>query len=157
KALPKSGKWELWDSDDIAKKIRGLTLQKAKRIIDVYFPAYRKDFLGIDQLSALESPEEHFARLLGRDQVFSHAWTLVGRDEALERLVTLTDRTANDLALLVGTGGIGKSRLVRALAEASQKRYPDLAVLILAGGRMPELTDVQIAGEQPTLIVVEDA
>lgn len=157
KVLPASGKWGLWDSDDIAKKIRTLPLAKQKRVVDVYFPAYRRDFLGIDDIGALESPEAHFARFLGRDQVFSHAWTLVGREQELERLLALTDRAPQDLTLLVGSGGIGKSRLARGLADAYQKKYPDRSVLILAAGRLPATTDLEVAADQSTLILVEDA
>ncbi len=156
-AIPTSGQWDLWDADDIARKIRTLSVIKQKRILDTYFPAHRNDFLGVDDVGAFESAERHFARLLQRDQVFSHAWTLVGRDKELQRLVALTDRSPRDATLLVGSGGIGKSRLVRALADAYQQVHPDRAVLILAEGRMPSSMDLDVAAEQPTLIIVEDA
>lgn len=157
KAIPKSGKWELWDTEDIARKIRTLPLAKQKRIVATYFRAYRKTFLGVDDGGALESPEEHFAPLLQRDHVFSHAWTLAGRDRELEKLIALTDRTPREITLLVGSGGIGKSRLMRALADAYRKKYPDHAVFILSAGRVPSSTDFDVLAEQPSLLIIEDA
>src|SRR5439155_10614565 len=116
KVIGKSRKWELWDAEDIARQIRKLSPVKQRRIVDTYFRAYRKDFLGISDGGAFETPDEYFAPLLQRDAVFSHAWNLVGRDQELDSLIELTDRDPRNVTLLVGSGGIGKSRLVLALA-----------------------------------------
>ncbi|MBI2205830.1 MAG: helix-turn-helix domain-containing protein, partial [Candidatus Rokubacteria bacterium] len=157
KAVPKSGRWDLWDTEDIARKIRTLPLAKQRRIVDTYFRAYRKAFLGLDDESAFESPEEHFGPLLHRDQVFSHAWTLAGRDRELERLIAMTDRERRQVTLLIGSGGIGKSRLIRAISESYRANRADHAVFILSVGRAPSAADFDALNDQPSLVIIEDA
>jgi transcriptional regulator with XRE-family HTH domain len=157
KALPKSGKWVLWDTLDIARTIRTLPMAKQKRIVDTYFRAYRKDFLGIAEAGAFESPEEHFAPLLRRDHVFSHAWTLAGRGDELTKLLALVERPPRDVTLLVGSGGIGKSRIVLGLAEAYAAQRPNEGIFVLPSGRVPSASDFDILADQPALLIIEDA
>ena len=157
KAIPTAGKWSLQDALDIATEIRSLPLPKQRRLIDTYFRAYRKDFLGLDQVGAFDSPDDHFAPLNQRDHVFSHAWTLVGRDLEIERLSALVERPAREVTLLVGAGGIGKSRLVLEICRIYAKKHPDRGVFVLSANRVPSAQDYDELSEQPALLIIEDA
>lgn len=150
-------RWDLWDSNDIARKIRKLPIHRAKRLVDIYFRRFRKAFLGIDDPGAFETTEEYFSPLLHRDRVFSHAWTLIGRDRELKTLLALLNRPCHELTMIVGSGGVGKSRLTRAVAEAYTRDHPDHAVLILPPSKHPLPADFDLLSDQPTLLIVEDA
>lgn len=157
KAIPKSGKWRLWDSEYICREIKVLPLLAQRQIIDAYFRAYRKDFLGIADAGALEPLKEYFAPLMLRDHIFSHAWTLVGRDKETETLRNLIERDASDATCLVGSGGIGKTRLAFTVAEAYAARHVDHDVYVLQPGKMLTQTDIDGLSERNALVVIEDA
>ena len=55
---------------------------------------------------------------------------LIGRDAEVARLITLLEDPATWLVTLTGPGGIGKTRLAVAAAEAMQDRLPDGAIFI---------------------------
>jgi predicted ATPase len=55
---------------------------------------------------------------------------LIGRDAEVARLITLLEEPATWLVTLTGPGGIGKTRLALAVAEAMQDRLPDGAIFI---------------------------
>ena len=160
-AVPKrtrGTKWTLWDSRDIAREIRAeLSLTKALVLIDAFFPQHRKPFLGVDDPSAFESTAQYFAPLLRRDTAFSHAWTLVGRDAELESLQRSLDQPAGDLAILAGPGGVGKTRLVRAAADAFAAAHPAWHVLFLSASRQPTAQDFDQIASQQNLLIIEDA
>jgi transcriptional regulator with XRE-family HTH domain len=150
-------KWDLWDSKDIADRIRSIPdINRKLQIVDAFFPAYRKDFLGIDHPTVFEAPNKYFAPLLTRSHIFSHAWTLVGRDKELEAISTALTNTDNSLVLLVGPGGIGKTRVLLAALEEFAARNPSASVLILPGVASPLPRDYDLISSGVGLVVLED-
>ncbi len=147
----------LWDANDLVQEIRRLPLPRQKSILRTYFGAHFNDFLGVETADALESPEDFFGALLDREKIFSHAWTLVGRDAELRRLLEFTERAAPTAALLVGPGGIGKSRLALEVSRSYAARHPDCLVHFLAPSQDLTATDVESIADEAGLVVIEDA
>ncbi|MEU4701790.1 helix-turn-helix domain-containing protein [Nonomuraea dietziae] len=116
KEISKYKNWRLWDIEDISQAVRTLADRDAAlRLVDTYFPQWREPFLGIAAPGPWLTPEEFFRPFSG-DQVYTHDWPLVGRTmelEGMRRLLTAPETVAGTL---VGRGGIGKSRLLRALS-----------------------------------------
>lgn len=117
-AIIKYTDWSLWDLEDVSAKVRSLPKDDALRIVDTYFPSWRKDFLGVEELGPWQSPEQFFWRLTRRTTIFSHAWTLVGRRDEVEALSAFALHASEQAIVLSGRGGVGKSRLLRAFSEA---------------------------------------
>lgn len=111
--------WTLWDAEDVSRAIRfDLPQDHAMRLVDTYFPGWREPFLGIDEPGPWLEPAEFFQRHLRKEQLYSHAWDLVGRTAELIEIVDFATSTDGPgIALLTGRGGIGKSRLLRAIAS----------------------------------------
>ncbi|MDQ0029040.1 ATP-binding protein [Arthrobacter bambusae] len=127
--------WELWDGEDISRYVRNLPSDRAVRIVDTYFPGHRESFLGVASPSPWLPPEEHFDA--SRSTMFNHEWTLSGRREELDALVAAAYQPSANLVFLVGAGGVGKTRMLKALADAAPSQlYP---VRVLPG-------DAQVAG-----------
>jgi DNA-binding XRE family transcriptional regulator len=157
-ALPKrSRKWKIWDSEDICRELRALPLLAQRRIIDVYFPAYRKDFLGLVQTSAVDPIDVYFAPLTRKENAFSHAWKLIGREAELAKLSSLLKKPVPNVSFLVGSGGVGKSRLAYEAARHYVERHPSHQAFVLAPGKALGQSDMDILAERPALVVIEDA
>ncbi len=80
----------------------------------------RHGLLG-SRVFAFQTPGQFFRPFADQGAVFSHALPLVGRSEHVDRLVAFP-RSERRVALLVGRGGMGKSRLLREALGASRRR-----------------------------------
>ena len=149
--------WQLWDRIDLSRKVRGLPDKVAAiRLVDSYFPGYREAFLGVGKPSPWESTEAFF-RPLSAMPVFSQSWGLVGRHRELGALTALFRDPVRRVALVVGPGGIGKSRLVRQFGlDMSQ---PGTAAVLFVAADTPvepvQFEELPRSGQ--LAVVVEDA
>jgi hypothetical protein len=50
--------WELWDAEDLEARVLELPLDARVRVVDTFFPGWRKAFLGVSDPSLWLSPEE---------------------------------------------------------------------------------------------------
>ncbi|MHB8279748.1 MAG: helix-turn-helix domain-containing protein [Candidatus Humimicrobiaceae bacterium] len=154
KAMDKHQWWSLWDIEDISAKVRRLPPDDATRIIDTYFPGWRKRFLGIEEPSPWLSSKEFYLPLENRLKLFSHGWTFVGREKELEILKEFEDQKESQSILLVGRGGIGKSRLLRAWSTALPK---PIKVAFVSQGSDILPKDYELLPKGPSYLVVDDA
>lgn len=151
KEAGKHASWELWDGEDISRYIRNLPRERAVRIVDTYFPGHRESFLGVPAPGPWLLPEEHFNAT--RSTIFNHEWNLAGRQDELDRLVSAAYQADATLTFVIGAGGIGKSRLLKALADAA----PTAArVRILSGDAQVSAADFELLPHEGELTVIID-
>lgn len=122
KAINKYNNWSLWDIEDISAKIQQeLPKDKALRIVDTFFPGWRKDFLGEEDPSPWLTSEDFFGPLTNRVMLFNHDWSFVGRQPELKILASFVSSEADRVIIISGRGGVGKSRLLRAFSEQTSR------------------------------------
>lgn len=158
--VAKHPSWEVWGAAELCQRVRELRAQNpesARELIDYHFgPMWRKDFLGLPAVSAFLAPDDHFREFLDTSRLFHHGYGLVGRSDVVESLVRFTSSAAR-IAILPGRGGIGKTRLLRAVAGRVLQGDVEPAVRFwvegvpVADGALDELPN------KPCLVLVDDA
>jgi transcriptional regulator with XRE-family HTH domain len=122
KEISKHDSWKLWDVEDISRAVRvRVPLDAAVRLIDTYFPGWREPFLDVPEPGPWLTGNEFFSPFSG-DQLYAHTWDLVGRAAELAEIRSFLDGSQK-LATIVGRGGIGKTRLLRAVAAAAENSH----------------------------------
>ena len=107
----------------------------ARELVDHHFgPVWRRDFLGLPAVAAFVAPDDFFRPWLGPGRLFHHAFDLVGRADTLRSLCEAIGPEGSRVCLLPGRGGIGKTRVLLALARQLEEEHPDLAVRMLCKG-----------------------
>ena len=102
--------------------------------------------------------DEFFAPWERRDAVFSHEWSLKGRDREIADLTEALSRPNTPVVMLTGPGGMGKSRVIKEAAAASKETLPGVVVRFLAttSGEV-ERRALEALGSTQKLLVVDDA
>ena len=144
-------KWELWDGQDISRYIRTLSTEVAVRIVDTYFPGYRESFLGVANPSPWLFAEEYFD--VTQNMLFNHAWTFTGREKELAEFATSAFATNSSLSIVIGSGGLGKTRFLKALCEVAPS---DFQVRILSGDSQVTTADFELLPQVLNLTVMID-
>lgn len=153
--LAKHAGWEFWDSEDLSRMVRQLPKDKALRIVDTYFPRLRSDFLGIPEPSPWLTSEEFFLRL-ENNQLLPYDNEVIGQSLVLEQAKGLASASSTfRVATLVGRGGLGKTRLIRAMAEVADST---LEVRFLDRDRVVAPHDFELLPTtRPCLLIIDDA
>ena len=157
--IAKHAGWQLWDIVDISRAVRYLPDQVAAiRLVETYFPGYRGAFLGMTKPSPWDTAEAFFRPLSG-NPVFTHGWELVGRGQELHSLEAFFGDPHRRVAVVVGPGGIGKSRIIRQLALNMAQPRPQRTAVLFAAADMPvEPAEFeQLPDDGHLAVVVEDA
>lgn len=149
--------WEIWDVEDVSRKIRELPIDTQKRIVRTFFRGQELALLGHPAESPWQSPEEFYEPFASETSLFNHSWQLIGRKESLGKLV---DALMNDrvrLILLTGAGGSGKSKLLReAIIEVKKQNVKSRFVFLSATGELTKQSCDDLGPKEQTL-VVDDA
>jgi len=154
----KGPNWRVWDTYDIAREIRNLPLDKARRLIDTYFGSiWVKAFLRIEGISALVSPEEYFAKLMNPDNLFSHMHPLVGRKDLLEQLHGFVESEKYSIAIITGRGGVGKTKILHSFSKDFCKIHKDKTLLFVNDGIPITLESTDELPSGPCIVVLDDA
>lgn len=149
--------WDIWDRDDLSLKLRGLAKVDQLSLVDVFFNGRRFELLGITEESVWDTAQEFFAVFENADGLFNHVWNLVGREKSLAELSGYLANDKSRLIFLTGSGGSGKTRVLKEAIgrhEASGKRQTALFL-----SRTAEITkkSLEELGERPALLIVDDA
>ena len=155
-AIAGEAAWSLKDKEDLSRSVREIQpRERARRLVeDTFTVHWRRAFLGPPGPLAFWEPDDYFRALMEPARLFRHTWELVGRDDVLRRL----DQAASDsevrVVTLVGRGGIGKTRLLRALAERQVARR----TVLFADESVPLAPEsVEELAWDDTLVIIDDA
>ncbi|MGW6879495.1 hypothetical protein ACWGEU_04405 [Streptomyces goshikiensis] len=74
---------------------------------------------------------DDYLRQVNKGRVYTHRWRLVGRAQPMACLVSFARKEQGGVALLVGRGGAGKTKIVTALCEALRDAAPAVEVRVL--------------------------
>ncbi len=150
--------WDVWDVGDISQKVRELDIQSAARLVEAHFGAsWRTDFLGLRGLASFVTPDEYFQPFLNTSALFKHTWQLVGRSDHLRQAHGFVESPEQKVAILVGRGGIGKSKILHALAETFDIEHRGLSLWFTAEGVTLTQDGADYLPFAPCVIVVDDA
>jgi len=154
--IRKHRRWQLWDASDISQAVRHLPLDTAVRLVDAYFPRWREPFLGIAEPGPWLTRDEFF-RTFTSGRIYSHEWPLVGRTDERYGLRTFAATGDTQVAAVLGRGGIGKTRLLGALAADIAQDH-DTAVRFLAQNTTvrPEHFEL-LPSASRLLVIIDDA
>ncbi|SDP76837.1 Restriction endonuclease [Arthrobacter sp. ok909] len=142
--------WTLWDGEDLSRFVREIPVDQALILVDTYFNGLREGFLGIRLPSPWLTPNEYDSALPGRLGI-ERGFELVGRAESLDRLTELA-LNHERLVLVVGRGGIGKTRFLREFALSELGR----PICFAARGPIAPETYALLPQGAP-VVVIDDA
>src|SRR5665647_3124593 len=147
--------WELWDGEDIARFIRTrMTMDAAVRLVDTYFHNHREPFLGVARPGPWVTANDFYAPASG-DQIFTHDWSLAGRITELADLREAVRAGRHGIARLVARGGLGKTRLLRSVAEAFETEKWFVRFLPYGAKADPEAFEL-LPSTGPLLVIIDD-
>ncbi|QXJ25737.1 XRE family transcriptional regulator [Actinomadura graeca] len=146
--------WQIWDKNKLSHVVHDLHLSESVPIVDRYFPLLRESFLGVLLPGPWLDPSQYFGRL-DRSERSSQRWTLVGRQALVEELKTFTGGPSGRVAVVVGRGGIGKTRLVRALCDDLEET--EVAIRFLERDSTVDRQGFEQLPPGSLLLVVDDA
>jgi len=149
--------WEIWDREDISHKIRQLSVDDQIRLVDIFFRGQRFALLGVNEAGPWETSGQFFAPFTNADGVFNHVWNLVGRKNDFDAMVQALSDPTISAVLLIGTGGSGKSRILKQAIEKFEADHKGTVVRYLS--RNAELTkkSLEDLGDREKLLIVDDA
>ena len=116
--------WELWDREDITRRLHDLPLVDRLDLVDRYFSGQRLDLLGIAEAGPIQSLDDFFKPFLVSDRFFNHCWALVGRSEEVLQVIDCVQDDSVVLTCLVGAPGAGKSRVLREVTQRLVRSTP---------------------------------
>ncbi len=150
--------WDVWDVGDISRKVRELEPHSNARLVETHFGAsWRDAFLGLRGPSPFVTPSEFFHRFLNTSALFNHAWDLVGRSDHLHQAHEFVKSREQKIAILIGRGGIGKSKILHELAETFDNEHKE-ATLWLTAEEVPLTPNgADYLPAKPCVIIVDDA
>lgn len=148
--------WELWDQDDISRRIRLLPGERQDKLIDIYFSGQRLALLGRDNPGPWLKMARFFAPFDRTDSAFTHRWHLVGREAELGKLEAALSGDAR-VSILSGAGGMGKSRLLRSALDDFSSKHPGVLLRFLSQVGELDHANLEALGTGPKLLVVDDA
>lgn len=148
--------WEVWDQDDLSRKVRQLPGELQDNLVDIFFRGQRLALLGRDNPGPWVRVDRFFAPFTHEGDPFTHNWDLVGRGADLEALI---DGLESDQPVVVvsGPGGMGKSRLIKSGVERYVAEHPATLVRFLAPVGEPDHRSLEALGTGEKLLVVDDA
>ncbi|HZK98732.1 MAG TPA: restriction endonuclease [Caulobacteraceae bacterium] len=154
--LRKTPGWTLWDRDDVSRIVRDLPVHDQEQLVDLYFPGQRRALLGSSERGPWLLASEFFRPYDGREKPFSHSWSLWGREAEHDRLLDALD-AAGQVTVLVAPGGMGKSRLLKSIAEHVSVKEPATLLRFLSNTAPLSPQSLDDLGPGPKILIVDDA
>ena len=149
--------WDLWDHDDIVRMLQQqLSPESARPVLDVFFPGWKEEFLGIHDGSPWMLPDEFFAGQTEESALFSHSYDLVGREGEITKVLEWA-RGDRPFFLLTGAAGVGKSRFLMEAARRIDADAGHPVVYFVERRATIDLEDFRRLGDDRPFIVDDDS
>ena len=113
--------------------------------------------MGPKGLSPFVTPAEFFQPFLNASALFNHAWELVGRSNHLRQAHEFVESHQQKVAILIGRGGIGKSKIIHALAETFDNEHKGTALWFAAERVQLTPDGADYLPFKPCVMIVDDA
>lgn len=149
--------WELWDQEDMSRLFRTLPKEVQRKLVDVFFAGQRLALTGQSEAGPWQTPEQFFQPFQKLEKVFNHQWQLVGREKEVSKSVAAIRDEAITVALLVGSGGIGKTKVLKEVVEKVLNDLPRRVVRYLSPTETVTQASSEDLGGRQVLLVVDDA
>lgn len=150
--------WDIWDQEDISRIIRQtLSKESQLRLVDTFFRGQRLSLLGETEAGPWQTSEEFFAPFVDEHNFFNHDWQLVGRDRETSDVVASLSNSDIRAILLVGTGGSGKSRVLKQAVEIFEQNRGETLIRFLSPTESVTRKSLDDLGQGSKLLIVDDA
>jgi transcriptional regulator with XRE-family HTH domain len=156
-ALRRHPTWDIWDKEDISRRMRSLLREQQVRLVMTFFPEQRFALLGNTAEGRWQTSEEFFAPYMAGRGAFSHDWPLVGRTAELAEFSQKLEDVSIKVILLTGAGGGGKSRLLKEAVERHHSSHKNLIVRFLSPTQDATGESLDELGKADKLLIVDDA
>ena len=150
-------RWVLWDAREINRRFRELEPFKAAPILFTHFgPGWAEAFFGISGTGPLISAEAKFQPQLREGSRFHHRLALIGREKLLAQLDEFAESKTKRVFLLIGRGGLGKSRLLLEWSRTFAQKHPSQTLRFVSDKAADFAPALQVA-PQPLVLAFDDA
>jgi transcriptional regulator with XRE-family HTH domain len=149
--------WDIWDKEDLSRKVRSLLREQQVRLVTTFFPERRFALLGDTAEGRWQTSEEFFAPYMAGRGAFTHDWPLVGRTAELRQLSAGLEDPRIKVILLAGPGGGGKSRIIKEAIGEYQAAHKELIVRFLSPTQDATGESLDELGKGDKLLIVDDA
>lgn len=153
----KHSEWELWDKEDISRKIRKLPKSEQFRLVDMFFKGQRMPLLGENDAGPWMKVEDFFQVYLNSELAFNHLWPLIGREAELKEIEDYLGDKNKPIILISGSGGSGKSKLLYEALKSYKKNNPKIIIRLPSIAEEVSSKHLEDLGPDEKLIVVDDA
>jgi transcriptional regulator with XRE-family HTH domain len=151
--MAKHAGWQLWDAADLSRLIRLFDIEAAHQVVRTYFPGHVEAFLGLKPVSPWQTAQEYYRS--SSSTLLDHRQALVGRAQLVDEVVAwVLDPGGTEIAVVIGRGGLGKSKLLWEVA--SRAEGPEVQLRFLAVGQQPVAEDFDHLPRMGSLVVVLD-
>lgn len=148
--------WSLWDKEDLSHKVRQLSKEEQRTLVDIFFKGQRQALLGDSETGSWETTEEFFRAYENAAGLFNHKWHLVGRSQKLAETEAALESVDKQAVFLVGGGGSGKTRLLKHAIEQYERRS-NRTIRFLSPTSEITKSSLEELGSKPITIVIDDA
>ncbi len=149
--------WALWDAREITRRFRDLGAFKAGPILFTHFgPGWSEAFFGLSGDHPLIGAEARYSAQLREGTRFHHRLALIGREELLQQLDDFAEDEKARVLLLVGRGGLGKSRMLLEWSRRFREKHPDQTLRFISDRKADFGPALQVA-PPPLMLVFDDA
>ncbi|AEG00353.1 helix-turn-helix domain-containing protein [Methylomonas methanica] len=150
--------WDIWDREDVSRIIRQhLSKDQQIRLVDTCFRGQRLALLGETEAGPWQTTTQFFEAFTGEQKIFSHQWQLVGREKETEAIVNSLLNPVIRAIFLTGSGGSGKSRVLKQAVENFENTNNAVQIRLLSPTEEVTNKSLEDLGLGSKLLIVDDA